>query len=140
MYRFFPVLVLCLLAGIRGTSAAESLAVYSDVCINKDSGDLNGMRLAIFRLGGAPYLVLQWARSDSFEEPELKKISPDDLSKGKMKFSTEYGKQLIQFSGTMMERVIIGTFDNRMFMKDYGYKIIQLRRVEASQKRFGVCR
>lgn len=140
MYRFISVFFLSLLAGIPGASAAESLAVYSDVCINQDSGDLNGMRVAIFRLGDAPYLVLQWARSDSFEEPEMNKISPDDLNKGKVKFSIQYQKEPAHFSGKITEKAIVGTFDNKSLMKDYGYKTIQLRRVPASQKRFGVCR
>jgi hypothetical protein len=139
MYRFIPVLVLCLLAGIQSADAAESLAVYSDVCINKDSGDLNGMRIAIFRLGGVPYLALQWAESDSFEEPEMEKISPDELKKGNVKFSTQYAKEPAPFSGRITEKTIIGTFDNKLLMKDYGYKIIQLRRVPASQKTYGVC-
>ena len=140
MRRIIAFLALYLLLGIPAANAAESLAVYSDVCINKDSGDLNGMRIAILRLGGTPYLLLQWARSDSFEEPEMKKISPDDINKGNVKFSTQYGKETTQFSGKITEKAIVGTFDNKFLMKDYGYKIIQLRRAPASQKRFGDCR
>jgi len=75
-----------------------------------------------------------------FEEPEMRKISPDYLATGKVKFSTRYGKELTQFSGKITGKAIVGTFDNKFPMKLYGYKIIQLRRISASQKKVGGCR
>ena len=140
MHRVIAALVLCLLPNIAVAATAENLAVYSDVCINKDSGDLNGMRVAVLRLGGMPYLVLQWASADTFEDTEIEKLSPDDLGKGKINFSYEYQKAPTLFTGRITEKAIIGAFNNKSLMQDYGHKTIQLRRVPASQKRFGVCR
>ena len=140
MRHIIAVLALYLLPGIPLAAAADSLAVYSNVCINKDSGDLNGIRIVVLRLGDASYLAMQQASGISFEEMDLKKISPDELSKGKISFPYEYQKRSAPFSGTISEKAITGTFDDKSFMKDYGWKTIQLRRVSPSQKTYGDCR
>jgi len=140
MYRFIPVLVLCLLAGVQIADAAESLAVYSNVCLNKDSGDLNGIRIIILRMGDAPYFVMQEPGGILFEESEMKKLSPDDLRKGEINFSFEYAQKPAPFKGRITKNAIVGTFDNKLLVKDYGWKIIQLHRVSPSKKTYDVCR
>jgi len=140
MRRIIAVLALNLLPGIPVAAAAESLAVYSNVCINEDSGDLNGIRIVILRLGDAPYLVMQQPSGISFEEAGLKKLSQADLGKGKINFSFEYQKTPAPFTGKITEKAIVGTFDNKSLNKDYGWKTVELRRVSPSQKTYGVCR
>jgi len=44
------------------------------------------------------------------------------------------------FTGKITEKSIVGAFNSKSLMKDYGYKIVQLRRVPPSQKSYGVCR
>ena len=139
MRRIIAVLALYLLPSIPVAAAAESLAVYSNVCINQDSGDLNGIRIVILRLGDATYFVMQQPSGISFEEAVLKKLLPDDLRKGKINFSFEYQKRPAPFTGTITEKAIVGTFDNKSLDKDYGWKTIQLRRVSSRKKTYGVC-
>ena len=140
MRRIIAVLALYILPGMSAAAAAESVSVYSNVCINQDSGDLNGIRIVILRLGDSPYIAIQQPAGISFAETGLKKLSPDDFGKGKISFPFEYQKKPAPFTGTITEKEIVGTFDNKSFMKDYGWKIIQLRRVPPSQKTYGVCR
>lgn len=133
------LLALCLLPNIA-VAATESLAVYSSVCINEESGDLNGIRVAVHRLDDAPYLAMQWARGDSLGKPERKKLSSADLRKGNIAFDFEYQREPAPFAGTITEKAIVGTFGNKSLMKDYGWKTIRLRRVPLAQNKYSVCR
>jgi len=85
MRRIIAILVLNLLAGIPVAAAAENLAVYSNGCVNEDSGDLNGIRIAILRLGDATYLAMQQPSGISFEETGLKKTFAGRSREGKNK-------------------------------------------------------
>jgi len=140
MSRFIPVLVFGLLTAISEARAAESIAIYSDACIHGESGDLVGVRIAVVRLGDAPYFFVQWAEGEHFGQPEMNKLSPEDLSKGKLNFAIRNGQNPARFSGRITEKAVTGSFDNKGLMRDLGTKVLNLPRVPLSQQTYGSCR
>lgn len=60
----WPMVAVCFLLGVAGASAEsvgkrEPLRVYSDICLNEQSGDLHGTRIIILRLPEGYYAFFQ---------------------------------------------------------------------------------
>jgi hypothetical protein len=84
------------LAASAGSQPSEVFALYSNLCLHRQSGDLLGTRVALLRLGDGAYAMYQ--ESEGWPgKPLMVKLDPGLLKKSKLDFqvSMEGGESRI---------------------------------------------
>lgn len=115
-------------------SAAESFAVYSDVCLHRETGDLLGTRIALMRFADATYVFVQIAEGQ-LEEPLVSEMSGDPARTGRLEFKLADGGTPISFRGKISDGAVIGRFEPTALGR-----VFHLRRVRMPETHFPECR
>lgn len=103
------VLMLQLSAGAAAAPPAkETASIYSNLCYNIASGDVDGERLLLVDAYTYKFVIFQWAAGDrvSFPEAVEAKVTGDQIEFQVSKFS---GRTLT-FQGKITPEAIIGSF------------------------------
>ncbi|HEY2009537.1 MAG TPA: hypothetical protein VGH23_11140 [Rhizomicrobium sp.] len=139
MRTTFVMAALCVF-GSASAAPARPFTLYSDVCYNREGGDVLGTRIGILRLPEASYLYLQFAQGD-FEAPQMIKLGPGDLNGGRLTFSAQIvakGPQSV-FHGRVTDAMLMGAFDDHA-QGPSGNARFNLRQSPPDKKGFPDCK
>jgi len=87
---------------------SKLIRIYSDLCIDKEEGDLVGHRLLILSMG-APYAIYQIGAGDTLTAPELAPIS---FERDKFSFSIHTQDISGNFTGMIAPSSVNGKFSS----------------------------
>lgn len=148
MRGLLPICVVGLMA--TGACAAPALpngvptglALYSDACINEQSGDLLGERIGILRLnrGYEAYFFYQEAGGE-WQEPQI--IQPHrgegDPVGQNISFAVRWGDETDTFTGTVTDKMLVGQFSNPRHTNGFEQREFRLPRISLNQKGYPDC-
>ena len=124
------------------STAPMGLALYSDVCLNEQSGDLRGERIGVLRLnrGYDLYVFYQDAGGASFTLPAIVRLDPfQGETVGPTIFFTIDYNGPDTFRGTITDKMIIGEFSDPRHSSEFGRRQFRLHRVSLDQKGYPDC-
>lgn len=130
-----------LLLSWDGSQAAEQgvrgVAVYSDICVHPESGDLLGDRVVVMRFVDGDYVLFQTAEG-VIAAPQVAKATVD-LRGGDIRFSVlEAEKVIANFKGKMTSSTLTGSFDNG-WKNRFGEKMLKLPKINDQLRTFPAC-
>jgi hypothetical protein len=130
-------------AQVAPLSLASGLALYSDACVNEQSGDLLGTRIGILQLnrGHEVYFFYQDAEGE-WQEPQIIQLhrGEGDVMGSNISFSVRWGDQTDAFHGTVTDKLIVGEFQNPRHTNERDQRQFRLLRVSPDQKGYPDCR
>lgn len=98
----------------------EAVSIYSSLCYNDDSGDLNGWRLLLVNAYTYKSVIYQAAGGGDLEPPQAVRV---DIRGEHIDFRVDEGHELHRtFTGKITPEAIVGSFS------DDPKAVIQLRR------------
>lgn len=107
--RVFAILVF--LASATAVSAADMVngfALYSNVCLHGESGDLLGTRIALLRLADGVYAMYQ--ESEGWPgEPRMVKLDDGQFKKGRLDFTVQIDRQSRVVQGRVTDKALLLT-------------------------------
>lgn len=118
MSRFLVCLMLVVLCAAPSRADDDGptfLHLYSNICINRESGDLHGIRIGILDLADANYVFFQtaesWTQGPQIIQLPARVLSGSKILSAKLQFSVtgEDHKRHV-FRGTITDTSIVGDY------------------------------
>jgi hypothetical protein len=139
MSRILTALLLILLpvgGAVAVEWAPENLAVYSNVCVHRQTGDLLGTRIALLRFADATYVYVQIAEGE-LETPQVIKLSDDPWKTSHLQFVMMGDGAPRVFRGALSSNALSGNFEEAG-LNTIGHPVTRLPR--STEKYFPECR
>jgi hypothetical protein len=106
--------------------------VYSDLCVEPESGDVAGNRVALLRYPEGNQLIFEYTEGPLMAPLFADKITIDSAA-GALTFDVREDSQTVTFRGTVTDDALVGTISDRP-------KPVRLSRVRDSGRKQAECR
>jgi hypothetical protein len=106
--------------------------VYSDLCIEPESGDVAGNRVALLRYPEGNQLVFEYTEGPLMA-PLFAHVLTMDSATGALTFDVREDSQTVTFRGTVTDDALVGTISDRPKpvrlprVRDFGRKQVECR-------------